>query len=130
MSSVRPAGTIVAGRCVLSKKSDRATVAVDAMGGDHAPSAIVEGAALAARRGIPIALVGPIDQLRRELARQAADRLPIECIHAAEAIAMDESPLAALRRKPTASVKVAAETVAAGAAQALFSAGHTGATFL
>jgi len=108
----------------------RAKVAVDAMGGDHAPSAIVEGAVLAARRGIGIALVGPPDRLRHELERHAAGRLPIDCISAADAIAMDESPLAALRRKPGASVKVAAEAVAGGAAQALFSAGHTGATFL
>ncbi len=110
----------------------RATVAVDALGGDRAPGAIVAGAVRAARGArIPVALVGPPDLLHVELARAGDARgLPITIIEAADGVAMDESPLAALRRKPRASVKVAAELVASGRADALFSAGHTGATVL
>ena len=102
------------------------------MGGDQAPAAIVSGAVEAARRdGVSVALVGAADTLRAHLSRHArvAD-LPIHIVDAAEVIAMDEPPLAALRRKPNASVRVAADLVARDEAHALFSAGHTGATFL
>lgn len=102
------------------------------MGGDQAPAAIVSGAVEAARRaGVQIVLVGLADRLSAELRRQAdARHLPITIVNAAEVVGMDEPPLAALRRKPCASVRVAADLVSRGEAQALFSAGHTGATFL
>ena len=79
------------------------------MGGDHAPGVVVEGVVLAARElGAAIALVGPTDRLREALRRYPdADRLPISLIEAPESILMEEAPLAALRRKPRASVKVA-----------------------
>jgi glycerol-3-phosphate acyltransferase PlsX len=107
------------------------TIAVDAMGGDDAPAAIVAGAIEASRAGTAIALVGARERLESELSR-AGDLagLPLSIIDAADVVAMDELPLAALRRKPSASVKIAAEAVARGQADALFSAGHTGATFL
>lgn len=107
-------------------------VAVDAMGGDQAPGAIVDGALDAAREGgIPVVLVGAPDRLEAELARRTDARpATVSVLPAAEVIGMDEPPLSALRRKPGASVKVAADLVARGGAQALFSAGHTGATFL
>jgi glycerol-3-phosphate acyltransferase PlsX len=107
------------------------TVAVDAMGGDDAPAAIVAGAIDASRGGLAIALVGARDRLESELSR-AGDLagLSLSIIEASEVVAMDEPPLVALRRKPSASVKVAAEVVARGQAHALFSAGHTGATVL
>jgi glycerol-3-phosphate acyltransferase PlsX len=107
-------------------------VAVDALGGDQAPRAIVTGAVQAARReDISVALVGPVDQVRAELERHGSLRqLPITVVDAADVVAMDEPPLAALRRKPRASVKVAAELVSRHEAHAVFSAGHTGATFL
>jgi glycerol-3-phosphate acyltransferase PlsX len=93
---------------------------------------VVEGVVLAARElGAAIALVGPTDRLREALRRYPdAERLPISLIEAPEAILMDEAPLAALRRKPRASVKVACELVARGEAQAVVSAGHTGATLV
>ena len=100
------------------------------MGGDHAPAAVVAGAVEAARRGIAVALVGPADRIRSELRALSVHDLPIDVIDAPECIGMDEPPLAALRRKPRASIKVAAEAVARGEAHALFSAGHTGATLL
>jgi len=107
-------------------------LAVDAMGGDGAPAVNVEGALRFARRGgCGVALVGARDRLSGELGRYAdAVRLPISLVDAGEVIQMDEAPLAALRRKPHASIRVAADLVARGEAQGLFSAGHTGATFL
>ena len=107
-------------------------VAVDAMGGDLAPAAVIAGAVQAVRRhGAHVTLVGVSADVHTELARLGAtDWTAISVTDAPEAVGMGEAPLAALRRKPRASVRVAAEIVARGEAQALFSAGHTGATFL
>lgn len=106
-------------------------VAVDAMGGDLAPGAVVAGAVRAARSGVSIVLVGPEAVLARELEAAGASADPgLTLVNAPEVIGMDEAPLAALRRKPLASVKVAAELVATGRAHAMFTAGHTGAAFL
>ncbi len=102
------------------------------MGGDQAPAAIVAGAVGAARRpGLEVMLVGAVDRLRPYLAQSpAATDLPIRLVDTPDFVAMDEPPLAALRRKPRASVRLAADLVARGEAHALFSAGNTGATFL
>lgn len=105
-------------------------IAVDAMGGDHAPATIVEGA-VAAGRGLPIALtlVGPVARVREALAAvPGAESLDIRLVDAGEAVGMAEAPTAALRRRPTASIRVAVAEVAEGRADALFSAGNTGAT--
>src|SRR5206468_8631706 len=103
-----------------------------AMGGDYAPRLVVEGALAAVRDfGWGVALVGPSDLLGAELRRHAdADTSRIRLVPAVDVISMDEAPAAALRRKPGASIRVAAETVANGEAAALFSAGHTGATVM
>jgi glycerol-3-phosphate acyltransferase PlsX len=105
-------------------------VAVDAMGGDHGPSVVVEGAVAAARQAdVGVTLVGDSAQLRAELARHPdAARLDILVVHAADAVGMGERPAEALRRKPRSSIRVAAGLVSDGAADALFSAGNTGAT--
>ncbi len=107
-------------------------VAVDAMGGDHGPRVVVEGAISAARHAdVGVTLVGTADQLRAELARQPdASRLDIRVVDADEAVGMGEQPAEALRRKPQTSIRVAADLVAQGEAAALFSAGNTGATVL
>jgi phosphate acyltransferase len=106
-------------------------IAVDAMGGDHAPGAVVLGAIQAARRlGIGVTLVGPTAVVEAELGRHAVSGLPLDIAEAPDVVAMDESPLAALRRKPRSSIRVAAELVARGEAQALFTAGHTGAAVM
>src|SRR3954447_22337928 len=107
-------------------------IAIDAMGGDHAPGHIVDGALAAARHfDLGVTLVGPAAVLEGELARHiGADRDRVRIVEAGEVISMSESPSTALRRKPTASIKVAAETVASGEAAALFSAGHTGASVM
>ncbi len=107
-------------------------IAVDAMGGDHAPSSIIDGALAAARHlDLGLNLAGPADVIAAELARHPdAEQLSIRVLDARDVVAMNESPTAALRRKTRASIRVAAESVAAGDAAALVSAGHTGATVM
>lgn len=99
------------------------------MGGDHAPARIVDGALAAVRhQGIGVDFVGRAGAVRAELARHPdADTLDIRVIDAPDVIEMAESPALALRRKPRASIRVAAEHVARGEAAALVTAGHTGA---
>ncbi|MEA2626519.1 MAG: phosphate acyltransferase [Candidatus Binatota bacterium] len=104
------------------------SVAVDAMGGDHAPGAIVEGAVAAARElSIPVTLVGRSEIVDRELARHDTAGLPIAVRHASEVIAMDDSPIEGLRRKKDNSIRVALELVRAGESDAFVSAGNSGA---
>ncbi len=107
-------------------------IAVDAMGGDRAPGVVVDGALEAARRlGVQVALAGPAEVLRAELARRDAGATPgVRIVDAPDVIGMDEPPLAAFRRKPKSSIRVAAELVASGEAAAVFSAGHSGAALL
>jgi glycerol-3-phosphate acyltransferase PlsX len=107
-------------------------IAIDAMGGDFAPRLVVDGAIAATRNiDLGVALVGRADLLETEVARHGdADRARIRIVDAADVVTMEESPSAALRRKPGASIRVAAEMVARGDAAALFSAGHTGATVM
>jgi phosphate acyltransferase len=97
-------------------------IAVDAMGGDHAPGAVVAGAKAAAAAGTPIVLVGPPD---------LADRVDIgdlPLIAATEVIEMDEDGGRAVRRKKDSTLVRAAEAVRDGQASAMISAGNTGAT--
>ena len=107
-------------------------IAVDAMGGDHAPSAVVDGAVAAARHlTVKIALVGPRATVTAALAQHPDwSSLGLEIVDASDVIGMTESPAAALRRKPAASIRVAADLVARKQAGALVSAGHTGATVM
>ena len=106
-------------------------IAVDAMGGDHAPSAIVDGALAAARHlDLQIFLVGVPTAIAVALERHADWRgLHVRVIEAPDVVEMAETAGAA-RRKPRASIRVAADLVARREADALFSAGHTGATVL
>jgi glycerol-3-phosphate acyltransferase PlsX len=104
-------------------------IAVDAMGGDNAPHAVVSGAVQAAREyGVGIILVG-IDQLiQTELDKYPnAKTLPIEIRNATEVVDMLDSPSTVYRRKKDSSIRVANELVKSGDAVAVFSAGHTGA---
>ena len=104
-------------------------VAVDAMGGDHAPRAAVEGAVRAAAEyGVAVLLVGDEKAVRLELGRLDGDGLPlVEVVHAPETVAMDESPVSALRQKQGSSIHLACEQVRAGNAGAVVSAGNSGA---
>src|SRR6187397_303337 len=101
------------------------------MGGDHAPSAIVDGALAAARHlDLQILLVGSPTAIASSLERHSDWReLQVHVIDAPDVVEMAETAIAA-RRKPRASIRVAADLVAQHEADALFSAGHTGATVL
>lgn len=104
------------------------TIAVDAMGGDHAPRPEVEGSVLATREyGVRVLLVGQPNVIRAELARHASPAIPIEIVPASEVITMEDHPAQAFRRKKDSSVHVAARLVKDGKADALVSAGNTGA---
>jgi glycerol-3-phosphate acyltransferase PlsX len=101
-----------------------ARVVVDAMGGDHAPGEIVRGAIDAVAEGVDVVLVGDRSQITPVLDRFDAD-LPI--VHAGEVIEMHEDPARAVREKKDASIMVAARLVKEGEAEAVISAGSTGA---
>src|SRR5713101_4051138 len=104
------------------------TIAVDAMGGDHAPRPEVEGSVLAARElGVRVLLVGQPQAVRAELAKHAVPNLPIEIVAASDVITMQDHPAQAFRRKKDSSVHVAARLVRDGVADGLVSAGNTGA---
>jgi glycerol-3-phosphate acyltransferase PlsX len=104
-------------------------IALDAMGGDHAPQVTVEGAieTLKEHPDIEIILVGDTSRIEKEL--QGKKRFPKDRLHlrhASEVISMDESPSYAFRRKKDSSIKRAIELHKAGEAQAVVSAGHSG----
>jgi glycerol-3-phosphate acyltransferase PlsX len=105
------------------------TIAVDAMGGDDAPKAEVEGAIRAARSlGIRVILVGKQDIVRAELHKHEDVRdLPIEVQHASEHVTMEDSAAKAVRNKRDSSIRVAARLVRDGVADGFVSAGNTGA---
>ena len=100
-------------------------IAVDAMGGDNAPQAIVEGVMLAKQDfpDIEFQLYGK----EAELQKYNTDEKNITIIHTDEKIASDDEPVKAIRRKKTASMVLAAQAVKNGEADAIFSAGNTGA---
>src|SRR5262245_61216570 len=104
-------------------------IAVDAMGGDHAPDAVVEGALQAVSEyGISVFLDGDQEAIRRELDRIGGQESPLLTIrHASQNIEMGESPIAALRGKPDSSLRVAIQAVKDGEAGAVVSAGNSGA---
>jgi len=102
------------------------------MGGDEAPASIIDGALVAARHlQVGLLLVGCRDVIERQLSRHPrVSWLDIDIQDTSERIEMEEPAAAALRRKPRASIRVAADAVVEGRAQALFSAGHTGASVM
>ncbi|MDQ3211755.1 MAG: phosphate acyltransferase PlsX [Acidobacteriota bacterium] len=107
-------------------------IAIDAMGGDEGPRSIIDGALVAARHlQVGLLLVGASDEIERELARHPrAPALDVKILDTPDFIAMGENAAEALRRKPRASIRLAAEAVRDGDAAALFSAGHTGASVM
>jgi glycerol-3-phosphate acyltransferase PlsX len=102
------------------------TVAVDAMGGDRAPSEIVAGAADAAADGTAVALCGPLAQLEQELAAHPGAE-GIELVDAPDLIDFHDEPVQAVRSKPGSSLVTACRLVKEGQAGAALSAGSTGA---
>ncbi|MBI5888622.1 MAG: phosphate acyltransferase PlsX [Deltaproteobacteria bacterium] len=103
-------------------------IAVDAMGGDFAPAAVVEGSVLAASEsGVPIILVGDREKVEDELGKHRVKGLDITVRHASEVVAMDESPSKAIRGKKDSSLRVSFDLVKKGEASAVVSAGNSGA---
>jgi glycerol-3-phosphate acyltransferase PlsX len=106
-----------------------ATIAVDAMGADHAPKPEVEGAIRAAKTlGVKVLLVGREEVIRRELAQhEGTESLPIEVVHASEHVTMEDSAAKAMRAKRDSSMRVAARLVRDKLADGFVSAGNSGA---
>jgi glycerol-3-phosphate acyltransferase PlsX len=105
------------------------SIAVDAMGGDHAPRDTVQGALWAhSELGVNITLVGDRDLLAQELNRRGTTVNGIQIHHCTQMVTMDESPLKVLRQKRDASIMVAFDLVKRGKAEAVVSAGNSGAT--
>jgi glycerol-3-phosphate acyltransferase PlsX len=102
------------------------TVAVDAMGGDRAPSEVVAGALEAAGGDVRVLLVGRPDELEAEIGGQAASA-NVEIVPASDVIGSSDEPAAAVRSRPDSSMVRACRLVREGAAGAIVSAGPTGA---
>lgn len=108
--------------------SDLVRVALDAMGGDKAPTETVLGAVQAAREyKIGVYLVGREESIRAELAKHDTKGLDLPIIHTDEVIEMDEHPANAVRRKKNASMTIALQQVRDGHAVGAVSAGNSGA---
>jgi glycerol-3-phosphate acyltransferase PlsX len=105
------------------------TVALDAMGGDFAPGATVDGAVASARRGIEVVLVGEEALLQRELARVGDVPRGLRIQHASDAIEMGEHAALEARHRRDSSIYVGLDLVRRGEADAFVSAGNTGAVF-
>jgi glycerol-3-phosphate acyltransferase PlsX len=102
-------------------------VAVDALGGDHGPRVVVEGAVLACRElGVFVSLVGPEKTVRDELKRAGGEGLAIDVVEAPDAVGMAEAVTRATLKKRS-SIQVAIERVRDGHSDAFFSAGNTAA---
>jgi len=123
------AGTPPQGAPEGARPSGGSVIAVDAMGGDHAPAPEVAGAVAAVREaGLRVILCGDRDVLRAELARAGSgesERLAIR--HASEVVGMHDHPGRAFRQKRDSSLRVAFDLVRAGEAHAVVSAGNSGA---
>jgi glycerol-3-phosphate acyltransferase PlsX len=107
----------------------KARIAIDAMGGDFGALPNVEGAIQAVQRfNCEITLVGNSALLTHEIERLGATRLPLRVEHSETVVEMHESPAQACRQKPRSSIMVAAQCVAENRADAVVSAGNSGAT--
>lgn len=107
----------------------RPVVAVDVMGGDHAPAYEIAGAVMAARRWrIPVVLVGRSAQIDEELRKHDLSGIDVRVHEASEVVGMHDSASDAVRKKKDSSVRVAFELVKSGEADAVVSTGNSGAT--
>lgn len=102
-------------------------IALDAMGGDHAPQVTIAGAVAAARLGVSVILVGNQSCIEAELANYDTVGLAIQIEHAADYIRMEDAA-SDVRRRPEVSINVATTLVKQGRAAAVVSMGHSGAT--
>ena len=105
-------------------------IAIDAMGGDHAPGEIIAGV-LEAREVLgnedELVLIGDEDIIKTKLHELGADPGAFRIFHASDTIGMDESPVEALRRKPKSSIAIMARAASHRQVDAVLSAGNTGA---
>jgi glycerol-3-phosphate acyltransferase PlsX len=107
------------------------TIAVDAMGGDHAPRVNVEGAVAAAIDfGLDTLLVGRRREVESELAKTGYTGGRVSVVDADEVVLFDEPSITPIRKKRRASIRIAAECVRDGRAGGMFTAGHTGAAMV
>ncbi|MEO8054644.1 MAG: phosphate--acyl-ACP acyltransferase, partial [Acidobacteriota bacterium] len=107
------------------------TIAVDAMGGDHAPRVNVEGAVAAAIDfGLDTLLVGRRKEVESELLRTGYTGGRVGVVDADEIVLFDEPSITPIRKKRRASIRIAAECVRDGRASGMFTAGHTGAAMV
>jgi len=106
-------------------------IAIDAMGGDFGPAPNVEGALQAIEEsGVEAVLVGDEPQIRDQLRRLGAAERRLSIVHAPQTVGMHESPALVARKKRDSSIWVATELVKSGDAQAVVSAGNTGASMV
>lgn len=112
--------------------SETVRVAVDAMGGDNAPGEIVKGAvqAVQVEKDIKVFLVGRQDAVNAELAKYTYDKEKIEVVHAEEVIEMAEPPVNAIRKKKQSSLVIGMNMIKHQEADAIVTAGSTGATLV
>jgi len=106
-------------------------IALDAMGGDHAPGEIIQGALIAADKypNLEIILIGEQATIEKEL-KNSVTQTSFEIIHTDEWVMMDDDPKTAIKNKENASINIAAKLVNENLADAVVSAGNTGATIL
>lgn len=106
-------------------------IAVDALGGDHAPHEILKGVAIALREGgfssDELVLVGPEETITKALKEEGVADIPT-IVHTEEVIEGHEKPVVGLRTKPNSSISLCVKTVRAGEADGLIAFGNTGAT--
>ena len=107
-------------------------IAVDVMGGDYAPQEAVQGALEAAKQGIPLILFGNQDKVMPLLVQHCPRwrTLPIELVHCADVIGMEEDPLRAILRKKDSSIACGLAALADERATAFVSAGNSGAVVM
>lgn len=112
--------------------SNKIRIAVDAMGGDYAPTEVVHGAvdAIKEHSNITVILVGDSDAIKKELAQYEYHQEQIEIVHTTEVITCEEAPVEAIRKKKDSSLIVALKMVKTGEADAVISAGSTGAVLV
>ncbi|WP_432737988.1 phosphate acyltransferase PlsX [Maridesulfovibrio sp. FT414] len=103
-------------------------IAVDAMGGDYGLTVIVPAAVSAAKKGLPITLVGDEYMIRSELEKLDTGSCTIDIVHASQIVTMEDKPADAMRRKKDSSIQVACRLVKEGKADGVVSAGNSGAT--
>jgi glycerol-3-phosphate acyltransferase PlsX len=116
--------------CVIFEASQAMRIAIDAMGGDHAPDKIIQGAVESLeflQSDDEIIVVGPEDLLHEKLGSVLSTHSNIRIEPASQVIGMDESPVEAVRQKRNSSIVRMVKLAAAGGADAIISAGNTGA---